>query len=165
MRVSGMTGFRRFVAALGLCLLAAGAVHAREAESRLPDVIAATLPSVVSITAKTLAEDAGAKVNLATAHAKESFGSGFIIDPEGYIATNRHVVEGAFDVIVTLSDGTRLSGRVVGRGRKYDVALIKVNARKPLQAVRFADSMKLRPGDGLIVIGNPYGLGISSSAC
>jgi serine protease Do len=147
--------------ALGLAVIAA---RAAEAPSHLPAVIAGALPSVVSITTKTLAENSDKPVNLATAHSKESFGSGFVIDKDGYIATNRHVVDGAFDVIVTLSDGTRLSGNVVGKGRKYDLALIKVNVRKPLTPVVFADSLKLKVGDSLVVVGNPYGLGISASS-
>ncbi len=147
--------------AVGLALSGSAAMGQ---QPPLPEVIGRALPSVVSITTKTLADPKAANVNLATAHAQESFGSGFVVDPAGYIATNRHVVDGAFDVIVTLSDGTRLSGKVIGKGRKYDIALVKVNARKPLQAVEFADSAALKMGDRLLVIGNPYGLGVSVSS-
>lgn len=152
------------VAAISACVIGLGPARAREAATQLPVVISKALPSVVSITTKSLADANATNVDLATAHATESFGSGFIVDPAGYIATNRHVVDGAFDIIVTLSDGTRLSGNVVGRGRKYDIALVKVDARRPLQAVTFADSMKLNLGDEVVVIGNPYGLGISASS-
>lgn len=158
-----MNPFAR-VAAIFVLLVGVGAANAEPRTNPLPDVIAATLPSVVSITTKSLAEKSGKKVDLATAKAQESFGSGFIIDPAGYIATNRHVVDGAFDVIVTLADGTRLNADVIGKGRKYDIALLKVNAHRPLPAVTFGDSYKLKLGDRLIVIGNPYGLGVSVSS-
>lgn len=151
-------------ATLLVLLFGVSAAHAESPAVLLPQVIARALPSVVSITTKALADPSDKKVDLATAKAQESFGSGFIIDPSGYIATNRHVVEGAFDVIVTLSDGTRLNADVIGKGRKYDIALLKVNAHRPLPAVTFGDSYKLKPGDRLIVIGNPYGLGVSASS-
>ncbi|MDE2361169.1 MAG: trypsin-like peptidase domain-containing protein [Hyphomicrobiales bacterium] len=152
------------VAAILFLLIGVDPAQAQNRTNPLPDVIAAALPSVVSITTKALANPADKKVDLATAKAQESFGSGFVIDPAGYIATNRHVVDGAFDVIVTLSDGTRLNADIIGKGRKYDIALLKVNAHRLLPAVTFADSYKLKLGDRLFVIGNPYGLGVSVSS-
>src|SRR3974390_3530696 len=104
-----MTSLIRLLAA-ALFVLEPVLARAHDAPPGLPEVITHALPSVVSITTKTLAEGEVSKVDLATAHAKESFGSGFVIDEDGYIATNRHVVDGAFDIIVKLSDGTRLRG-------------------------------------------------------
>jgi serine protease Do len=88
-----------------------------------------------------------------------SLGSGFIIDPAGYIVTNNHVIADADEVNVILNDGTTLKADVVGRDQKTDLALLKVNSTKPLKAVKFGDSDKLRLGEWVIAIGNPFSLG------
>lgn len=82
-------------------------------------------------------------------------GSGFIIRPDGYILTNRHVIEKATEIKVTLSDGRQLNGKLVGQDTLYDLAVIKVNASN-LPTVELGDSDKIRPGDIAIAIGNPY---------
>ncbi|HAH11496.1 MAG TPA: serine protease [Alphaproteobacteria bacterium] len=94
----------------------------------------------------------------------QSLGSGFIIDPAGFIVTNQHVIADASVIVVTMHDGTRLLARLVGVDRKTDLALLKVNPRAPLPAVTFGDSDKTEVGDWVVVIGNPYGLGGSVSA-
>ena len=86
-------------------------------------------------------------------------GSGFIIDPTGYIVTNNHVVDGARQVTVTLTDGTQYKARVIGRDQKTDLALVKVDAGHALPYVAFGDSDKELEGDWVIAVGNPYGLG------
>ncbi|MGO4124705.1 Do family serine endopeptidase [Inquilinus sp. YAF38] len=86
-------------------------------------------------------------------------GSGFIIDPAGYIVTNNHVVKDADEISVTLNDGTVLPAKVVGTDPKTDLALIKVKADKPLTAVEWGDSDAAQVGDWVMAIGNPYGLG------
>jgi serine protease Do len=88
-----------------------------------------------------------------------SLGSGFIIDPSGYIVTNYHVVAKADDVSVRLSDDTKLSAKVIGRDEKTDLALLKVESKKPLPYVPLGDSDKVRVGDWVICVGNPFGLG------
>jgi serine protease Do len=88
-----------------------------------------------------------------------SLGSGFIIDPAGYVVTNNHVIAGADEVDVILNDGTTLKATLVGRDTKTDLALLKVNPTKPLKAVKFGDSDKLRLGEWVIAIGNPFSLG------
>jgi serine protease Do len=88
-----------------------------------------------------------------------SLGSGFIIDPTGYIVTNYHVVAEADDVSVRLSDDTKLSAKVVGRDSKTDLALLKVESKKPLPFVPLGDSDAARVGDWVICVGNPFGLG------
>ena len=88
-----------------------------------------------------------------------ALGSGFIIHPDGYIVTNNHVIDGADEIHVILQDNTDLSAKVVGRDKKTDLALLKVNAKKPLVAASFGDSDKVRVGDWILAIGNPYGLG------
>ena len=89
----------------------------------------------------------------------QSLGSGFIIDPAGYIVTNNHVIEGADEVSVTLQDGTTLKATIVGRDESGDLALLKVKSDKPLPTVEFGDSSQSRVGDWVLAIGNPFGLG------
>ena len=88
-----------------------------------------------------------------------SLGSGFIIDPSGLIVTNNHVIANAEQITVTLSDNTTLQARVVGRDPVSDLALLKVDATKPLPAAAWGDSTKARVGDWVLAIGNPFGLG------
>jgi serine protease Do len=88
-----------------------------------------------------------------------SLGSGFIINHEGYIVTNNHVVENAADIKVSLSDKEEYAAKVIGRDPKTDVALIKIDAKKDLPAVPLGDSSKLRVGEWVMAIGNPFGLG------
>lgn len=94
----------------------------------------------------------------------EGEGSGFIIDPEGYVVTNHHVVRGADEVVVTLSDGTQLDAEVVGEDPQMDLALLQLDAGERLPYVQFADSDDVRVGEWVLTIGNPFGLGGSVSA-
>ena len=87
-----------------------------------------------------------------------SLGSGFVISSEGYIVTNNHVVEDVDKVEVAFKDGTTLPAEIIGRDPATDIGLIKVKSDKPLTALPFGDSKKLRPGDWVIAIGNPFGL-------
>ncbi|MGA9866711.1 MAG: DegQ family serine endoprotease [Acetobacteraceae bacterium] len=89
----------------------------------------------------------------------QSLGSGFIIDPSGIIVTNNHVIEGADEITVTLQDNTSLKAKVIGRDTTGDIALLKVDAGKPLPALAFGDSSAMRVGDWVLAIGNPFGLG------
>ena len=93
-----------------------------------------------------------------------ALGSGFIIDPSGYIVTNNHVIEGADEITVTLHDGTSLKAKLVGHDDRTDVALLKVESPTPLPAVPFSDSDQSRVGDWVLAIGNPFGLGGSVTA-
>ena len=95
---------------------------------------------------------------------RQSLGSGFIVDSDGYIITNNHVVENADDITVTLWDESEYKAKVKGRDPKTDIALIKVDADKPLPAVALGDSNKLNVGDWVIAMGNPYGLGHTVTA-
>ncbi|MDG2525016.1 DegQ family serine endoprotease [Stenotrophomonas sp. HITSZ_GD] len=92
-----------------------------------------------------------------------AMGSGFIISPDGYVLTNHHVVDGASDVTVKLSDGRELKAKVVGSDEQYDVALLKVNASN-LPTVRIGDSNTLKPGQWVVAIGSPFGLDHSVTA-
>jgi len=93
-----------------------------------------------------------------------SLGSGFIVDPTGYVVTNNHVIAGADEVTVVLDDGERLSAIVVGHDEKTDLALLKVTSDTPLPFVSFGNSDVARVGDWVIAIGNPFGLGNSVTA-
>ncbi|MDK1490349.1 Do family serine endopeptidase [Sinorhizobium sp. 7-81] len=92
-----------------------------------------------------------------------SLGSGFIIDPTGFIVTNNHVIQDADDIEVNFANGTKLKAKLVGTDNKTDLALLKVEPKKPLKAVSFGDSRKIRIGDWVMVVGNPFGLGVSVS--
>ena len=88
-----------------------------------------------------------------------SLGSGFIIDPSGIVVTNNHVIADADEVTIILNDGTRLKAEILGRDTKVDLALLRVKPEKPLVAVQFGDSDKLRLGEWVVAIGNPFSLG------
>jgi serine protease Do len=94
-----------------------------------------------------------------------SLGSGFVIDGrEGLIVTNNHVIDGADEIIVNFNDGTKLKvDRVLGKDTKTDLALLKVTPKKPLPSVAFGQSYRLKVGDWVLAIGNPFGLGGSVS--
>ncbi len=88
-----------------------------------------------------------------------SLGSGFIISPEGVIVTNNHVIDGADEIEVFLTDGIRLPAEVIGRDDKTDLAVLKVQAAQELPFVEFGDSDTAVVGDWVMAIGNPFGLG------
>jgi serine protease Do len=88
-----------------------------------------------------------------------SLGSGFIIDPAGYVVTNNHVISDADEITVILHDDTSLKAEVIGRDSKTDLALLKVKSDKPLIAATWGDSDASRVGDWVLAIGNPFGLG------
>lgn len=94
-----------------------------------------------------------------------SLGSGFVIDGvEGLVVTNNHVIEGADEIIVNFSDGSKLKvDKVLGKDPKSDLALLKVTPKKPLADVKFGSSATLEVGDWVLAIGNPFGLGGSVS--
>lgn len=87
-----------------------------------------------------------------------SLGSGFILDSDGYILTNAHVIRGADEILVKLADGRTFNARIIGMDEKSDIAVIKVNAKGSLPTVRLGNSDQLRVGDWVVAIGNPFGL-------
>ncbi|MFD0917632.1 DegQ family serine endoprotease [Pseudahrensia aquimaris] len=91
----------------------------------------------------------------------QSLGSGFVIDPEGIIITNNHVIADADEITVDFTDGSKLIATVVGTDPKTDIAVLKVTPEKPLQAVAFGASKSSRVGDWVMAIGNPFGQGSS----
>jgi putative serine protease PepD len=114
---------------------------------RSPDSVAGlaarVLPSVVSI--ETTSADGGAT------------GSGFVIDANGYLLTNNHVVAGSLTIKVLLNDGREFAARILGRDESYDLAVLKIEA-SGLKALQFGDSEKVQVGDSVIAIGSPLGL-------
>ena len=93
-----------------------------------------------------------------------SLGSGFVIHPSGLIVTNNHVIEGADEIVINFANGTKLKvNEIIGHDSKTDLALLRVTPRTPLKAVKFGNSEKIRVGDWVMAIGNPFGLGGSVS--
>jgi serine protease Do len=139
---------------------------AEDATASRSELIRGLLPTVVNIAVR---KDVVTKVNTASAAAaagnsgevKSYVGSGFVIDASGLIVTNYHVVENAFEITVTLSDGTLVPGKLVHASRLADLAVVQVQAGHPLKPVQWGDSNKLRVGDQVFAIGNPLGLGTS----
>lgn len=86
-------------------------------------------------------------------------GSGFLIDAEGYLVTNNHVIEDASSITVTLKSGETLEADLIGRDEKTDLALLKVESDEALPFVSFGDAEAVRPGDWVMAVGSPFGLG------
>ncbi len=147
--------FAFFIASLGF---------SGEAGAQFPsfaDLAEKLTPSVVNISSFSQNETENGEGNTPLS---ESLGSGFIIDGNGYIITNNHVVDKAESISITLSDNTKTEARVIGKDPKTDLALIKIETKRPLNAVKFGDSDKIRVGDWVLAIGNPFGLGSSVTA-
>ena len=147
--------FAFFIASLGF---------SGEAGAQFPsfaDLAEKLTPSVVNISSFSQSETENGEGNTPLS---ESLGSGFIIDGNGYIITNNHVVDKAESISITLSDNTKTEARVIGKDPKTDLALIKIETKRPLNAVKFGDSDKIRVGDWVLAIVNPFGLGSSVTA-
>jgi hypothetical protein len=89
----------------------------------------------------------------------QAVGTGFIVDPSGIIVTNYHVAGKADSITVTLSDGRKLPAKLLGGDEKTDLAVLKVSSDKPLPSVQFGDAAKVRVGQPVMAVGNPFGLG------
>lgn len=95
---------------------------------------------------------------------QSALGTGFVIDKEGFILTNNHVVEQSEEIKVRLSDEKEYAAQIIGRDPKTDLALIKIDAQKPLVPLALGDSDSLEVGDWVVAIGNPFGLGNTVTA-
>ncbi len=91
-------------------------------------------------------------------YTRKSLGSGFVIDPDGYILTNYHVIEGADKIIVSFSEDEKYRAKIVGKDKKTDLALLKIKAKKKFPYLSLGDSDKVKIGEWVIAIGNPFGL-------
>ena len=132
------------------------------------DLAAKVSPAVVSVTVRERATAEGAEnvpealrgmVQGAPRRTQMARGSGFIIDADGTIVTNNHVVTGADKIVVTLADGTELPAKLIGRDPRTDLAVIKVDAGKQLPSLNLGDSDQVKPGQWVLAVGNPFGLG------
>lgn len=148
--------------------LSSPSAQATDLVANRSELIQSLLPTVVNISVRkdmappTSAQEAAASTG--SDEIKSYVGSGFVIDPSGLIVTNYHVVEGAFEMVVTFSNGTTLPGTLLHASRLADLAVVKVKADHPLTPVQWGDSTKLNVGDQVFAIGNPLGLGMSVSA-
>jgi serine protease Do len=104
------------------------------------DIVERVSPSVVSITNS------------------KGLGSGFVIDSDGYVVTNNHVMSGLNEAEIRFSDGTKYKGRLIGRDEATDIALLKIDAPKSFPSLRFYDDQRMRVGDLVLAVGNPFGL-------
>jgi serine protease Do len=95
---------------------------------------------------------------------RSALGTGFVISPDGYIVTNNHVIEEVDTITVAFEDGKELEATVAGRDPKTDIALIRVETEQELFALPLGDSEKVRPGEWVVAIGNPFGLGHTVTA-
>jgi serine protease Do len=93
------------------------------------------------------------------AHPVEARGSGFVIDTDGTIVTNNHVVNNAKSVEVTLADGTHYPAKIIGRDERTDLAVLRIDAGHKLPFIELGDSSQVKPGEWVIAVGNPFGLG------
>lgn len=171
-----MTLFRHIVfvfSLMSLLLPSAGAAQAVSGYPSFADLAERLLPSVVNISTLHDKEaddpENNIETNVETIFNKEksnrvSLGSGFIIDENGYIITNNHVIDKASAVNVVLADKTTAEAVIIGKDPKTDIALIKIDADTKLQPVTFGNSDKIRIGDWVLAIGNPFGLGGSVTA-
>jgi serine protease Do len=146
------------------------------------DLVERVSPAVVTITSETTTTDNDADADNIPApfrdffnqfgqgqrpqqpHRALSAGSGFIIDKAGYVVTNNHVVDASKKITVKLPDGRSFTAKLVGTDPATDVALLKISSEKPLPTVEFGDDKKLRVGDWVVAVGNPFGLSNSVTA-
>jgi serine protease Do len=147
---------------LGALILVAAfidaAVDCAEARSHLtgnvvPTIVSRALPAVVSIITRQIEQD-----EFNRPIPTRGLGSGFVVDARGYIVTNNHVVEGAEDIKVTLSDGQTFRGTLVGVDRFSDLAVIKIDGATKLRALPLGDSTKALVGETVVAIGSPLWL-------
>jgi len=179
---------RRLVAVLVVAATAAvatvaapGAAQAQNTPDGFADLADRLLPSVVNISTTQTIANRGPEMpefppgspfeeffreffdrhggQAPTPRRATSLGSGFVIDADGLVVTNNHVVREAEEISVILHDDTVLEAEVIGTDAKTDLALLRVKSDRPLDAVRFGDSDRARVGEWVMAIGNPFGLG------
>ncbi len=162
---------------LGVAVLIVGTMFLRPASAGAQNVqiqdsssalIRKLLPTVVNVTAfVAVKQPPGASANaprdadVATFAETKQLGSGFIISPTGLIVTNYHVVQGAYKIIVTLSDGSPLVAKLSQASPLIDIALLRIEADRPLAVAHWGASSALQVGDPVLAIGNPLGVGMT----
>jgi serine protease Do len=162
----------RAVTTIVVVLLAGAVSRADVAAYDMPSIVARVMPTVVNISVRKLEQPNQAPSVAVTADAsvplepdspliKHYVASGFVIDPAGVIVTNYHAVENAFEIAVTLEDGSTRPGSVFNASRVADLALVKVSTDKLLPASHWGNSDALHVGDQVFAVGNPFGLGMT----
>ena len=138
--------------------------NAKAEAGQTANMIAKIVPAVVRVVTvrppgrpDALPSDPKVAASSSTDQTTMTFGSGYIIDPTGFIGINRHVIEGAISVFVATADGVRYPAQVVGMPAQADIALLRIYAGHALPFVKFGDSDKVRVGDEVIAIGSPFG--------
>src|SRR5437762_9599082 len=144
-------GMRRLALML-LSLLAPGIADAQPCSEPFATVFERVSPAVVSIQATKLNPSKPQR------RFEAVVGSGVVIERDGQVLTNAHVVDGAASLSVTLDSGSRASARLVGMDTVTDLALLRIESSSPIPAARLGDSGALRVGDEVVAIGNPIGL-------
>jgi serine protease Do len=171
-------GLSAVAAVLALALLLPGAARAADRPDTFADLADDLLPTVVNISTtqkvdednprkkfeeffKEFFEERGEQGERPRGPQRRpsSLGSGFVVDESGYIVTNSHVIADADEITVRFHDDTTKKAEIVGRDDKTDLALLKVETDKDLQAADWGDSKQTRIGDWVLAIGNPFGLG------
>ena len=174
---------KKILSGLFAFFFAFGSLSFAAAQSAVPtpypsfaDLVEKLSPSVVNISTTQKSEDleGGDVVNLKNLPENKqitpleqehyAMGSGFLLDEDGYIITNSHVIDHADKINVILSDNSQHQAKVIGTDNKTDLALIKIDTDKKLMPVTLGDSDKIRVGDWILAIGNPFGLGGSVTA-
>ncbi len=153
---------------VGAMVLGPAPVRAQEMQYDPSALIRKLLPTVVNVTAVVAASipapSAMASVGdpgVDATQQKKQLGSGFVIDPEGEIVTNYHVIDGAYELVINFSDGSQTTAQVEDADRLADIAVLKVNVGHPLPAAQWGDSNAVRIGDPVLAIGNPLGVGMT----
>ncbi len=128
------------------------------------DLVARVKPAVVSVTTKMTAKpasDDGTPMmqGRRPGRVSEARGSGFIVSADGIVVTNNHVVADAQSVSVTLDDGRELTAKVLGRDARSDIAVLKIDSKTDLPYLALAETVTARPGEWVLALGNPFGLG------
>jgi S1-C subfamily serine protease len=171
--MANMSSIRRTVCQIPVALafllpVSSPPAHATDLATNRSELVQSVMPTVVNITVrKEVAPPTGSQEATASTGSDETksyVGSGFVIDPSGLIVTNYHVVEDAFEIAVTFSDGTILPATLLHASRLADLAVVQVKADHPLTPAQWGDSTKLNVGDQVFAIGNPLGIGLSVSA-
>jgi serine protease Do len=172
-----------WLTALAMALIIAQAIAAQARPEGFSDLAEKVSPAVVNITTSTVVAQGDSPSPMVPEGSpfedffrefqdrngdrprrSSALGSGFVISEDGYVVTNNHVVEKADEILVEFYEGDELQAEVVGTDPKTDIALLKVEADKPLPFVSFADSDTARVGDWVMAMGNPLGQGFSVSA-
>ena len=172
----------KFISLFLTFILVAASAHARSAPDNFADLAEKLLPAVVNISTTAISKQSSGKTpdlpqfppgsqfeeffrdffdrNRPQQQRKStSLGSGFIIDKKGIVITNNHVIQDADEITVILQNNVTLKAEVIGRDPKTDIAVLRVKPKKDLPFVKLGDSDKMRVGDWVVAIGNPFGLG------